>query len=44
MRTGLSFQPGGRLGDHSGIGIVAVPPWLSGLSGPGDWWGKQLFS
>ena len=26
---------------HTGSGLFAVPP---GLSGPGDWWGKALFA
>ncbi|MBN9620865.1 MAG: deferrochelatase/peroxidase EfeB, partial [Actinobacteria bacterium] len=26
---------------HTGSGVYAVPP---GLSGPGDWWGKSLFT
>ncbi len=26
---------------HTGSGLFAVPP---GLSGPGDWWGKSLFA
>jgi deferrochelatase/peroxidase EfeB len=26
---------------HTGSGVFAVPP---GLSGPGDWWGKSLFT
>jgi deferrochelatase/peroxidase EfeB len=26
---------------HTGSGLFAIPP---GLSGPGDWWGKQLFT